>query len=202
MREFCLGGGGVSAVAATRSDLDALERAAQPVYTQLEEDPGTKALIASIRTLKASSPGHPVAVPPVQCTPTTRLESGRKRSPSAVNGTYHWRVTADGAHAAARAVGASPNADDEDIGAIGKMTLRDGKWLMGDVNPEDYSGTYEIIGNRLVFDWGGDILTFEFAREDDGTIRLEPLPPMNRGDAVVWAGGPWRRVGPPVRDIP
>ena len=52
MREFCLGGGGVSAVAATRGDLDALERAAQPVYAQLEEDPDTKALIAAIRALR------------------------------------------------------------------------------------------------------------------------------------------------------
>jgi TRAP-type C4-dicarboxylate transport system substrate-binding protein len=202
IREFCLGGGGVSAVAATRGDLDALKRAAQPVYTQLEEDPGTKALIASIRTLKASSPGHPVAVPPVQCTPTTRIESGRKRSPSAVNGTYHWRVTEAGAHAAARAVGAPPNADKQDIGSVGKMTLRDGKWLMGDVEPEHYSGTYEIVGNQLVFDWRGDVLAFKFSRAADGSIELKPLPPTDPGDAVVWAGGPWRRVGPPVRDIP
>ena len=57
------------------------------------------------------------------------------------------------------------------------------------------------MGNRLVFDWGGDILTFEFARGADGSIRLEPLPPMHPGDAVVSAGA-WRRVGPPVRDIP
>jgi len=57
------------------------------------------------------------------------------------------------------------------------------------------------VGNRLVLDWGGDILTFEFARGADGSIRLEPLPPMHPGDAVVWAGA-WRRVGPPERDIP
>jgi hypothetical protein len=88
------------------------------------------------------------------------------------------------------------------VGGVGKMTLRDGKWLIGEDDPEDNSGTYEIAGSRLVFDWGGDILTFGFARDDDGTIRLAPLPPMNSGDAVVWAGGPWRRVGPPVRDIP
>ena len=202
MREFCAGGRTVSAVAATPGDLEALERAAQPVYTQLEEDPDTKALIAAIRALKAASPTHPVTVPPASCERTTGTVSGRKRSPSAVNGTYHWQVTDDGAHAAARAVGASPNADDEDIGAIGKMTLRDGRWLMGDVDPEDYSGTYEIVGDRLVFDWKGEVLVFEFTREGDGTIQLEPLPPMNPGDAVVWAGGPWRRVGPPVRDIP
>ena len=42
------------------------------------------------------------------------------------------------------------------MGNVGKMTLRDGKWLMGDTDPEDYSGTYDIAGNRLVFDWGGE----------------------------------------------
>jgi TRAP-type transport system periplasmic protein len=202
MRDFCGGGRLVSAVAATPADLDALKGAAQPVYTELEENPDTKALIAAIRALKAASPTHTVAVPPAACAQTTRTVSGRKRSPSAVNGTYHWRVTEDGARAAARAVGASPNADDEDIGGIGKMTLRDGKWLMGDIDPEEYSGTYEIVGDRLVFSWQGDILTFEFTRDADGTIQLEPLPPMNLGDAVIMAGGPWRHVGPPVRDIP
>ena len=202
MRDFCDGSQLVSAVAASRGDLDALESAAQPVYTQLEEDADTKALIAAIRALKAASSAHTAAVPPAACTQTTRTVSGRKRSPSAVNGTYHWRVTEAGAQAAARAVGAPPNADDEDIGIVGKMTLRDGKWRMGDTEPEKYSGTYEIVGNHLVFDWGGETLTFEFSREGDATIELEPLPPMNAGDAVVWAGASWRRVGPPVRDIP
>jgi hypothetical protein len=203
MRDFCDGNQLVSAVAASRGDLDALESAAQPVYTQLEEDPDTKALIAAIRALKAASSAHTVAVPPAACaTQTTPTVSGRKRSPSAVNGTYHWRVTEAGAHAAARAVGAPPNADDEDIGAVGKMTLRDGKWLMGDVEPEHYSGTYEIVGNQLVFDWRGDVLAFRFRRDTDGSIELSALPPTDPGDAVVWAGGPWRRVGPPVRDIP
>jgi TRAP-type transport system periplasmic protein len=196
MRGFCRDGGPVSAVAASRDDLAALQRAAQPVYTQLERDPHTKALIAAIRALKSASPAPPAATPPATCGQTTRTASGQERDASAVNGTYHWRVTPAGAHAAARAVSASPLA--EDVGTIGKMTLRDGKWLMGETD----SGTYEIVGDRLVFDWFGEILTFKFARDGDGTIQLEPLPPMNRGDAVVWAGGPWRHVGPPVRDIP
>jgi TRAP-type C4-dicarboxylate transport system substrate-binding protein len=202
MREFCGGGQRVRAVAATAGDLRALESAAQPVYAELEKDANTKALIAAIRALKTASSARPVAVPPAACAHTTRTVSGRKLSPSAVNGTYHWRVTEAGAHAAARAVGAPPNVDDGDIGTVGKMTLRDGKWLMGDVEPEHYSGTYEIVGNQLVFDWRGDVLAFKFRRDTDGSIELKPLPPINPGDAVVWAGGPWRRVGPPVRDIP
>ena len=42
------------------------------------------------------------------------------------------------------------------------------------------------MGNRLVFDWGGDILTFEFARGADGSIRLEPFRRCTR--ATRWCG--------------
>jgi TRAP-type C4-dicarboxylate transport system substrate-binding protein len=200
VRNFCREGPPFSAVAASSGDVAALESAARPVYTQLERDPDTKATIAAIRALKETSPAASAAAPPVTCENEAPTASGRERSPSAVNGTYHWRVTEEGGRAAARAVDGTP--DDEDLSAVGKMTLRDGRWLMGDTDPEDYSGTYKIVGNRLVFDWGESTLTFEFARDDGGTIQLKPVPPMNSGDAVVWAGAPWTRVGPPVRDIP
>jgi hypothetical protein len=108
-------------------------------------------------------------------------------------------VTGEGARAAVRAVGGS--IDSSDIGTIGKMTLRDGKWRMGDTDPDEYSGEYAVKGSNLVFAWNGATLRFAFQRGVDGTLRLKPVPPMNAGDAVVWSGGPWRRVGPPVRDI-
>ncbi|MET0613890.1 MAG: TRAP transporter substrate-binding protein DctP [Thermoleophilaceae bacterium] len=200
MRNFCSEGPPVSAVAASADDIAALESAAQPVYAQLERDPDTKAAIGAIRALKAASPAAPASVPPAACETGASTASGGERAPSFVNGTYHWRVTEPGARAAARAVGGSPH--DEDVGGVGKMTLRDGRWLMGDINPEEYSGTYKIVGDRLVFDWGDSTLTFAFARDDGGTIQLKAVRPMNSGDAVVWAGGPWHRVGPPVRDIP
>ena len=66
------------------------------------------------------------------------------------------------------------------------MTLRNGKWVMGDIDPETYSGTYEIVGNRLVFDWSGAALTFIFSHAG-GDIDLEPIPPMDPGDAL-WCG--------------
>jgi TRAP-type transport system periplasmic protein len=202
IRDFCSGGSSVSAVAATPGDLDALEGAAQPVYAQLERDPDTKALIAAIRELKTTTPATRAAPPPAGCAedaPATT--SGRERPASTINGTYHWRITSEGASAAVRAVGGSAP-DEAEVGTVPKMTLRDGKWRMGDEDPEAYSGTYKIVGSRIVFDWGGDILTFAFTRDADKTIHLEPIPPMNPGDAGVWAGGPWRHVGPPVRDIP
>ena len=109
MRDFCREGPPVSAVAASAGDVAALESAAQPVYTQLERDPDTKAAIAAIRALKAASPAAPAAVLPAACGTEPSTASGRERSPSSVNGTYHWRVTEPGARAAARAVGGSPH---------------------------------------------------------------------------------------------
>ncbi len=138
MRDFCGEGRPVSAVAASPQDVAALRKAAQPVYAQLERDPRTRALIAAFRRLKAQTPAPPPPVPPPGCTQRTPATSGQKRSPSTVNGTYHWRVESARARAAARATGGSVH--DGDVGSIGKMTLRDGKWLMGDVDPEALLG--------------------------------------------------------------
>jgi hypothetical protein len=85
---------------------------------------------------------------------------------------------------------------------IGTMTLRDGRWqLAGD---DRDNGTFEVLGDRLVFDWPrvGYALTFKFKRASDGSLDLDPVKPMDLGDQYVWASERWRRVGPPVRDIP
>lgn len=199
MRDFCEAGPAVAAVSASRADVAALRRAAQPVYAELERDPRTRELIAAIRELKLTIPAA-AGGPLPACARETPVTSGHRRPASMLNGTYHWRVTSAGARKAARLAGGPPHG--EDVGTIGKMTLRDGGWVMGDIDPEDYSGTYEIVGNRLVFDWSGATLTFTFNRHAGDDIDLEPIPPMDSGDAVVWAGGRWRLVGPPVREIP
>jgi hypothetical protein len=82
------------------------------------------------------------------------------------------------------------------------MTLRDGRWLFGE--DQHYSGTFEVHGDRLIFDWPseGYALTVTFKRHRDGSLDLEPVLPMDRGDRFVWFSEPWRRVGPPVRDVP
>jgi TRAP-type transport system periplasmic protein len=200
MGDFCASGPPVRAVAASPEDLAALRRAARPVYADMGRDADTRASIAGIRALKADQPSARPSVAPPACAQERPSVSGRTLPASALNGTYHWRVTSAGARQAARPTGGSVLP--EDVGTIGKMTLRDGGWVMGDTDPEDYSGTYEIRGHHLVFDWSGSTLAFRFDRRADGTLDLTPIPPMNPGDAVVWAGGDWRRVGPPVRDIP
>jgi TRAP-type C4-dicarboxylate transport system substrate-binding protein len=193
LRRFC-NSGPVTVVNATSADLSALRRRAQPVYDMFERDPQTRALISAIRSLGGGS--TPAARPAPGCTAPTSAAEGPAEDPSVLDGTYHWRITPEGAQAAGGA------RNDPDVGTVGRMTLRDGRWLMGDVEPEKYSGSYEIRGPFLVFDWVGRKLTFRFRRDEDGGLRLRPIPPIDRGDAVVMAGGPWRRVGPPVRDIP
>jgi len=59
---FCSGGGEL--VAAEPGDVAALERAARPVYREMEDDPQTASFIQRIRELKASSDPAPL---PTSC---------------------------------------------------------------------------------------------------------------------------------------
>jgi len=183
-------------VNASRNDVAALRRAAQPVYTTLERDGHTRALIAAIRRLKATLPTAAVTAPRA-CAHQRPDATGRRASASTLNGTYRWRWTKAGAIAA----GAENDPElDEMLGRTNTMTLRDGKWLL----QGGATGTYKLVGNRIVFDWAevGATLTFTFKRLAGGTLDVRPVLPMDPGDRFVWAPEPWRRVGPPIRDIP
>jgi hypothetical protein len=179
-------------VTASRADLTAIMRAARPVYSDLERDPQTRALIAAIRELKATTPVAPAAAPP-DCAHETPTVQGRRLSPSTLNGTYRWRLTKAGAVASRL-----PN--DPDIGKVMTVTLRDGKWWGG----RDANGTYEIVGTRIVFDFPqlATTLTFIFTRHANGDLETKPVLPMDRGDQFNWASAPWRHVGPPVHATP
>jgi hypothetical protein len=193
-RKFCAAG---RIVNASPAQLNGLHRAAQPVYQQLERDDLTRSLIARIRTMKGSEreATEPAAAACGRAAPPPG-GTGAARSPDALNGTYRWELTKAGA----RRVGVP--ASDPDVGSIVTMTLRDGGWLLG--TDEHYSGTYELKGNRLVFDWPSEasVLTFTLKRKKGDTLDVRPVLPMDRGDQFVWGSAPWRRVGPPVRDVP
>ena len=195
MRHFC-GGRPVTVVTASNEDLAALKQAAQPAYAQLERNARTKALIGAIRRLAARTPAGPTPAPPAGCSGEPATARGREITPSKLNGTYRWRLTEEGA----RATGVPPS--DEDIGSVVTMTLRDGRWLLGD--DESYSGTFAIKGKRLVFHWQrtAPVLTFDYERDASGTLELDPVLPMDRGDRYIMGSAPWRRIGPPVREIP
>ncbi len=193
VRRFCESR---SAVLASREDLSALMRAAQPVYDELERDPQTRALIVAIRELKAATAVPAPVELPAGCAQQSPSARGGTVSASTLNGTYRFVLTKAGAVEAG-----TPN--DEDIGQVMTQTLRDGRWLGGETEGGS-TGTYEIAGDRIVFDWPEEASTymFTFKRQANGDLDLEPVGTMDPGDRFNWASERWRRVGPPVRDIP
>jgi TRAP-type C4-dicarboxylate transport system substrate-binding protein len=182
---------------AAEGDLAALRRASAPVYAELERRPETRQAIADIRALKAQLPPAPPVDVPASCSEPVAADARRARDPAFVDGTYRWRLTREGA----RRAGTTEDPEDW-YGKVITMTLRDGRWLLaGEVRDH---GTFAIRGDRIIFDWPqtNSVLTFSFKRHEDGTLDITPVLPMDQGDQYVWASGPWRRVGPPVRAIP
>jgi TRAP-type C4-dicarboxylate transport system substrate-binding protein len=190
--------GGGRVVLASRAELAALVRETRPVYSELERDPRTKRLINQIRALKQSLPPAPAIRVPRGCSvPLERGPTGNTapQTTTKLDGTYRWVLT----KADAIRFGEPP--DEAPVGGVGTMTLRDGKWQIGE-GPDAPRGTYALTGNRIAFSWGDSVLIFTFSRDRDGTLHLTPAPSVERGDRFVWSGEPWRRIGPPVRPIP
>jgi TRAP-type C4-dicarboxylate transport system substrate-binding protein len=190
--------GGGRVVLASRAELAALVRATRPVYSELEQDPRTKRLIGQIRALKRSLPPAPAIRVPRGCSvPPERgpTSSTPPRATTKLDGTYRWVLT----KADAIRFGAPP--DEAPVGGVGTMTLRNGKWQIGE-GSDGSAGTYAVTGNRIAFNWANAVLIFTFSRDRNGTLHLTPGPSVERGDRFVWSSEPWRRIGPPVRDIP
>ena len=186
---------------ADERQLRGLVRAARPVYAQLDSDPRTRRFIDQIRRMKAALPAPlPITVPAACLQPRQPRLVGALRSPSLLNGTYHWRLT----RSAALAFGppASTGVQTQ-FPIVNAVVLRDGRAMTIDGNPRLY-GSYAVRGDHVTFLWAafGYPLSFRFTSDPNGTLHLKAVRPMDRGDEFVWSGGPWRRVGPPVVTIP
>jgi TRAP-type C4-dicarboxylate transport system substrate-binding protein len=202
---FCSSGrsasatGGGRVVLASKAELAALVRATQPVYSKLKQDRLTKTLMSQIRALKRSlPPASPIRVPTDCAVPPERGPTGSTapRVTTELDGTYRWLLTKEDA------IRVEGNPNDPTIGSISTMTLRAGKWQNGE-GPDAINGTYVVTGSRIVFNWPSEnsLLIFTFSRDRNGTLHLTPAPSVERGDRFVWSSEPWRRIGPPVRDI-
>jgi TRAP-type C4-dicarboxylate transport system substrate-binding protein len=191
--------GGGRVVLASRAELAALVRATRPVYLELERDPRTKSLIRQIRALKQTLPPPPAIRVPKGCSvPLERGPSGSTAPRTTrLDGTYRWVLTK------ADAIRFREKPDQAPVGGVSTMTLRARKWQIGE-GPDAPRGTYGVTGNRIAFSWFSENskLIFTFTRDRDGTLHLRPAPSVERGDRFVWSSEPWRRIGPPVREIP
>ena len=81
------------------------------------------------------------------------------------------------------------------------MTLKDGTTHQNlhtvDGDQDGGAGTYAVNGDQIVFTWqnGSPTQTFTYSVDDDGTLHLVPVLPMDPGDQFVTATQPWTKIG-------
>lgn len=181
-------------VLATPADLAVLIREEQPVYRWLEADAQTKRFIEQIQTWKRKTPPDPTttsATIPAACRRAQQPAQavGPAHPTSLLNGTYRWVITKPEGQ---------PRPGGDTFPIVGTAILRNGSWRFA--SPEHDDGTYTIRGDRIRFAWPrvNSILVFQFTREQNGTLHLKPILPMDSGDQFIWSSQPWRRIGPPT----
>jgi TRAP-type C4-dicarboxylate transport system substrate-binding protein len=161
---------------ASAADLAALEAAFAPVYASLRRHPETKAFIDRIQALKQSTPPEPgLAIPP-NCTGTAPEQAGggTGTAPAHLNGTYRYELTRE----------AAQKAGDPELSTYphtNTYILKDGHFDASG----GFTGSYSVDGNRITFaptefDY---TTTFTFTVDDEGNLNLDPVPPMDPGDA-------------------
>jgi TRAP-type C4-dicarboxylate transport system substrate-binding protein len=145
---LCRAGGTI--VMASAADVRALERAAEPVYAELAEDPATRALIEDLRELKLS---HPVAsaATPAPCARRAAPGTPPQNAGGAgiPDGVYRNRLTKQDLIGA----GFPASRDDPaDYNGLHTMTLEGGKLtddLRSDIpHPPDH-GSYTLHGDTV-----------------------------------------------------
>lgn len=188
---------------ASEAELAALRHAFEPVYASLDADTTTKAFIDRIEQLKDSTPASRPLDVPAGCTglatsPLPEAPAVTGPSSALLDGTYRWTITK--ADALAHGLPSDKTPENlEQLPAVFTVTMTHGTWTFthrdGGGDYDDGGGTYTVDADRVTFEWIGSTLTFAFSVDGDGTLHLDPQPPMQPGDIFVWATNPWERVG-------
>ena len=107
---------------------------------------------------------------------------------SSLNGTYRYEITLEEAQEADMV---EPEIE---YPSVTTVTLSDGELEGGCFGAA--GGTYEVEGDQIKFhsfeyDEGA---TVTFTREADGSLRLTPLPPLDRGVAFTCFSQTWTKI--------
>lgn len=149
-----------------------------------------KLWLAGISVMLAS--GCASAVPAASPSTTTSQAAASSTAAGSViiNGTYRFTLTQEDAEKAgdaeAKLEGAYPQTQ--------TVVLKDGELEGGCFGRE--GGTYEIDGDRIVFqsiEYDASS-TVTFTVDDQGTLHLTPVPPMDPGDAFQCFSKPWTKI--------
>jgi TRAP-type C4-dicarboxylate transport system substrate-binding protein len=173
---------------ASAADLAALRAAFAPVYVSLRRNPETRTFIERIESLKESTAAERSVSIPSDCSGKAPEEvtGGTGPAPSYLNGTYRFVLTQEDAD----------KVGDLDTGypQVTTIKLTDGRLEGGCFGSE--GGTYSVANDRITFhsvEYGAD-LTVTFSVDDDGSLRLTPVPPMDPGDAFTCFYKPWTKI--------
>jgi TRAP-type C4-dicarboxylate transport system substrate-binding protein len=190
------------------AELAALEKAAQPVYGELERDPATRRFITEIKALKARTP---VAnVPGPACAGGGAPNPGAPQAteldgdPSVINGVYRYRLD----EAAMIRSGVDPGDAHRNYG-LQTVTLRDGTFrsattenVTGD---SACTGHYEVAGDQAEFTVTSHGCSghwrFRWTKTRSGLLvtDVRSLPPDDGPDGraldrVLWGSKPWSLI--------
>ena len=154
-RDFRARGGTV--VLASTADVEAMARATQPVYDELEGDGLTRELIADIERVGSSTPSDPLVE---ACNgasePSSPATTSTGEAAQFPPGVYRTEVTVEDL--------VDAGADEpwaNDVAGMWTMTFADGSLTMVDVNARSglknvAPGTYCVTGDRVSIDLFGD----------------------------------------------
>jgi hypothetical protein len=180
--------GGARFADAREADLATLRQAFQPVYAGLRRQTPTREFLARIQALKRSTPAEAGLRIPSGCTgkvPRQPLVSEPK-PPSDLNGTYRWVLT----QADADKVG-DPETNYPHVNTI---SLKDGHLEGGCFGAK--GGTYTVEDDRITFDsveYDPNLIV-TFSRDEKGNLDLEPVPPIDPGNAFECFYKPWTKI--------
>jgi TRAP-type C4-dicarboxylate transport system substrate-binding protein len=177
---------------ASETNLVALQDALAAAYVKLQQDPQTKAHIEKIQVLKQSTRPEPAPMIPPDCTgeAPSHDTTSTGTTPEYLNGVYRRTITKQDAIAGGFG-------DDPDYPSTDTLWLDDGSWRMRGPDGGN-GGTYWVNRDEISFESFesvGNENTFTFTRDDEGNLTLEPVPPMEPGDAALWVTKPWIRIG-------
>ncbi|GAA0410834.1 hypothetical protein Acor_14590 [Acrocarpospora corrugata] len=200
-RSFCKYGGAV--VLADKSDIVALEAAAQPVYPMLEQDAQTRTMIARIRELKTQAPAPETAIP------CDGRKTGKTLAKTATGekfpeGVYRADIPMQ------RFLDNNVNPVwARDNSGISTLTFKEGTWhhhVGGTPDDADCHGPYTVTGTQVVLSFrevlcgtaGGDLFTAKWRRTDGELDFLDVEAGQPGEDAlmyVLFGSEPWKKIG-------
>ena len=170
---------GMTLAAASEADLAAMRTAFEPVYADLENDPGTRADLGAIASLKqaVASPTESPACP--------RQESASDSATTAQvgalipDGRYQATLTDDDWGGAGGVVGVFTMIFDS-----GELTILDPAEEVG------FTATYTVFRDRIEATDNVDTVTARWEFEGD-QLTFSDIAPSNSPFAVVWGSHPW-----------